>query len=165
MFERVFRKRSVVNVRQLMSHAVRVCQDTDSLSQAAKVMWEADCGCVPVVDAQGKAVAMITDRDVCMAGFTQGQALSQIPVSSAASRTLVSVLPDDSLETAEALMGQYQLRRLPVIDTEGRPVGILSLNDLARHAAHQRGELAIDNFMRTLAFICEPSPKRTAAAE
>jgi CBS domain-containing protein len=64
-----------MNVEQLMTSTVRTCCPNDPLSDAARVMWEADCGCVPVTEecyGSAKVVGVITDRDICMAAFTQG---------------------------------------------------------------------------------------------
>jgi CBS domain-containing protein len=154
-----------MNVGQVMTRDPRTCGQNDSLSQAAQVMWESDCGCVPVVDGDGKAVGMITDRDICMAAYTQGLPLSQMQVKSAASRNLVCVRENDSLETAEGLMQKHQIRRLPVIDTSGRLLGILSMNDLVRrlHVGHRHGDLSSDAIARVLAAICTPAVHATAA--
>jgi CBS domain-containing protein len=104
-------------------------------------MWERDCGAVPVLDQEGSVVAMLTDRDLCMAAMTQGKALSEIRVSSAMSRSLWACRPDDDLSQAEALMRTRKVRRLPVVDAEGRLLGILSLSDLARASmARKRGK-------------------------
>ena len=114
--------------KHIMSQPVSVCQLSDNLDQAARLMWEDDCGAVPVIDAGGRAVAMLTDRDICMAAYTQGKALKQIGVSTAMSRSLHACLPDDPLEQVEQLMMEHQLRRIPVLDDDGHPVGILGNN-------------------------------------
>jgi CBS-domain-containing membrane protein len=124
-------------------------------------MWEGDCGAVPVVHGEGHLVGMITDRDICMAAYTRGLALWQIPVSEAMSKEVHSVRTKDQLERAEAVMRGARIRRVPVLDGEGRLVGILSMNDLARHAQHAVGSarkngLSADNIAQTLAAICEP---------
>lgn len=149
--------------RHIMSQPVAVCQLSDSLDQAARLMWEDDCGAVPVVDSAGRAVAMVTDRDICMAAYTQGKPLGQISVSSAMSKDLRACLPDDTLEQAEQLMMEYQLRRIPVLDDDGHPVGILSLNDLARAANHQHPAapagldgVSLVTATRTMAAVCAP---------
>ncbi|HRI50523.1 MAG TPA: CBS domain-containing protein [Pseudomonadota bacterium] len=149
--------------RHIMSQPVAVCQLSDSLDQAARLMWEDDCGAVPVVDSAGRAVAMLTDRDICMAAYTQGKPLGQISVSSAMSKDLRACLPDDTLEQAEQLMMEYQLRRIPVLDDDGHPVGILSLNDLARAANHQHPAapagldgVSLVTATRTMAAVCAP---------
>ena len=57
----------------------------DSLNRAAQIMWERRCGCVPVIDA-GRVVGLLTDRDVCMAAYTQGRRIDDIAVTTAMSR-------------------------------------------------------------------------------
>ncbi len=151
-----------MNIGQLMSRNPRTCGANDSLSVAARIMWENDCGCVPVVDADGRAIAMITDRDICMAAYTQGKPLTDIPVSAASSRRLVTVHESDEIVMAEALMGKHQIRRLPVVDDQGHPVGILSLNDLTRRAGHHR-DIDVDGVVRTMAAVCEPTALSAAA--
>jgi CBS domain-containing protein len=130
-------------------------------------MWERDCGSVPVVDAEGKPIAMITDRDICMAAYTQGQPLANIPVSSAASHALVAVREDDSLDVAEALMQKNKIRRIPVINKSGRLAGILSMNDLARQAQTKgfpRGDsLSPESIVQTLAAVSQPTAQAAAA--
>jgi CBS domain-containing protein len=157
-----------MNVGELMTREIRTCGTTDSLNKAAQLMWENDCGCVPVVDADGKAIAMVTDRDICMAAYTQGKPLAEMSISSAASRGIVAVTAQDSLETAEAAMQKHQIRRVPVVDGAGKPIGILSMNDIARHAqrvGHKRDGLGPDAIARTLAAICQPSVDHAHAAE
>lgn len=156
-----------MNVGEMMTRPVFTCRFTDSLNRVAQLLWENDCGCVPVVDAAGKAVAMITDRDVCMAAYTQGRPLTEISVSSAASEGIVAVREGESLNAAEALMQKHQIRRIPVVDDAGQPVGIVSMNDLAMHA-HRGGSrkdgLKADSIVRTLAAICRPNAPPAARA-
>jgi CBS domain-containing protein len=148
-----------MKVAQAMTKNPGVCTIDDSLDRAAQIMWELDCGCVPVVDASGRAIAMVTDRDVCMAAYTQGKALWQLPVALAASRKLVSVREEDSLEVAQELMEKYRVRRLPVLDGQGRPVGVLSMNDVARRSQSNHGHRALktDAVVRTLVAIGAPA--------
>jgi CBS domain-containing protein len=158
----MFRKRDSMTVGQLMTRGPKTCALNDSLSRAAQILWENDCGCVPVTDAAGKAIAMITDRDICMAAFTQDKPLSQMVVSAVASRNLATVREDDRVEIAEAVLRDHRVRRVPVVDESGRLTGVLSINDLARHISHRRRDL--DGFVGTMATIGEP-PARRAAAE
>ncbi len=127
---------SSMQILQIMSEPVLVCHKSDNLSDAAQFMWEQDCGVVPIVDQEGRVVSMLTDRDICMAAYTQGKPLSQIGVQSAMSKQLVVCHPEDTIERAEELMSLHQIRRLPVVNLEGQAVGIISINDLARAAAH-----------------------------
>jgi CBS domain-containing protein len=151
-----------MKVSDLMSAAANSCGPNDNLERAAQVMWESDCGVVPVVGDDGRVVGMVTDRDICMAAYTHGQPLWQILVSSAMARQVHGVQENDLLEAAEGLMRRVRVRRLPVLDGDGRLKGILTMNDLARHAHRSGGRkangLSSDSVVQTLAAICEPHP-------
>jgi CBS domain-containing protein len=145
-----------VQVKQVMSHPVVTCPLNSTLDHAARLMWEFDCGIVPVVGDDGRLVGVVTDRDACMAAYTQGLALSAIPVATAMARDVIASHASDSIESVEALMKSSQIRRIPVLDHENRPVGLVSLNDLARLAvrAHRNG---VDRqLVETLAAVCRP---------
>ena len=127
-----------MNVSQLMNQNVAACRPSSTLDEAARLMWDRDVGALPVVDDAGVVVGMITDRDICMAAFTQGQPLYGIAVATAMSREVFSCGADDTLIAAEEIMRTHQVRRLPIVDQGGHLVGVLSLNDLAMEAAHRR---------------------------
>lgn len=132
-----------MKVEQLMTRPAQACRADQPLSEAARIMWDGDCGCVPVVQSadglEDVVVGMITDRDVCMAAYTQGRPLTEIPVSTAMARDVATCVPEDSVATALGIMETRQLHRLPVVDPWGRLVGVLSLSDLAREASRERG--------------------------
>jgi CBS domain-containing protein len=146
-----------MNVGDLMTRDVRSCAASATLNDAAQVMWEGDCGCVPVVEADGTVVGMITDRDICMAAYTQGRNLMHMTVGSAASKNVVTIGQDESLRRADELMRGAQVRRLPVVDSAGHLVGLLSLSDLARHAP-DLGDRVQELLVGALAAICQPRP-------
>jgi len=153
-----------MKVEDLMTADVGACRPFDTVDRSAKVMWERDCGAVPVVDQDGRAIAMLTDRDVCMAALTQGRALEEIHVSSAMSRRLWSCRPQDDLKEAEKLMRIHQVRRLPVVDVEGKLVGLISISDLARVAVSTKAgartkkkPVAASDVGETLGAISSPS--------
>jgi CBS domain-containing protein len=129
---------SGMKVEELMTREVGLCAPTDPLNIAAKVMWERDCGSVPVVDKQMVPVGILTDRDACMGVYTQGLSLHALRAQDVMSKPVVSCAPDDDLLTAEKLMRDNKIRRLPVCDLAGKLVGILSLSDLAREAERER---------------------------
>lgn len=118
-------------VQDVMTSDVRVCHAHDTLEQAAQMLWEHDCGCLPVVDQDGVVLAMVTDRDICMAAYTRGRSLREIRVTDAMSRDLACCQPQDGLAEAARRMGERGVRRLPVTDEGGRIQGILSMNDMA----------------------------------
>lgn len=116
----------------LMTSPVRSCSPQDSLAHVAQLLWEHDCGAVPVVDGEGRPCGMITDRDVCMAAYTKGKTLHEIRAREVMSRHLHSCSIDEPLEHAIAIMVDAQVRRVPIIGHDGRLTGILSLADVVR---------------------------------
>lgn len=151
---------------ELMSRGVVTCAPDDTLGHAARLMWDHDIGYLPVVHLGAKVVGVLTDRDICMAAYTQDKPLSQLRVSSAMARLVHSCVEDDTLEAAEALMRDHQVRRIPVTDWAQRLVGVLSLNDVARHAdtapGAQSDGLAPATVMQLLAAVSEPRTTRAA---
>jgi CBS domain-containing protein len=122
-----------LSVGEIMTDAVVFCLPDEPVNAAARQMWEHDCGAVPVV-AGGKLVGIVTDRDVCMAAYTQGRPLSEIVIKDAMARHVHACRPEDTLERAASLMADARVRRLPVVDAEQRLVGIVSVADIARTA-------------------------------
>ena len=148
-------------IEDLMSRPARTCRLSDTLERAAQQMWDHDCGALPVVGDDGILLGMITDRDISMAAFTQGLRLADIPVESAMAKEIFHCRPDDPIEAAERLMSTRRIRRVPVVDERGRPVGLLSLDDLARNAAGSSNQDGLDRrVVQTLAAIGEPHAPR-----
>ena len=147
-----------MKIRDFMTQGVHTVRPDDTLDTAAGRMWAHDCGSLPVVDVSGRVIAMVTDRDVCMAAYTQGKRLSSIRVATAMSRGVVTCYSEDAPIAAERKMREQQVRRLPVMDNRGRLVGIVSLNDIALEAAGDSTETTRDlnpqELTATLAAIC-----------
>jgi|SRR5687768_8926258 CBS domain-containing protein len=120
-----------VRVEDIMTRDVRSCAADDTLATAAQIMWENDCGAVPVTDRDGKVVGIVTDRDLAMASHLQGVPLHESRVATAMARDVRCCLPTDSPATVQTLMQHHKIRRVPVVDAERRLVGIVSLGDLA----------------------------------
>jgi CBS domain-containing protein len=156
-----------MNVQSLMTKNPKCCRAEESLRTAAYLMWECDIGSIPVVDQDHRVVGMITDRDICMAGYFQDRPLSDIQVRQAMASQIVACRPEDDVKTAERLMRDNQIRRLPIIDREGHLMGVVSVNDLARKAASDRhlsspqvGETGV---VATMAAIASPRPLAVAS--
>lgn len=129
-----------MKVSDLMTRDVASIQSDATAFDAARVMWEHDCGFIPVVTPLGgKVLGVVTDRDVCMASFTQGLPPPAIPIERVMSRSVIQCSPEDDLAAVHAKLRNHQLHRLPVVDATGQLVGVISLNDLARDAVRQRG--------------------------
>jgi CBS domain-containing protein len=158
-----------MKVEQAMAKDVKTCRPHDSLQAAAQIMWDSDCGCVPVVNEDRRLVSIITDRDISMAACLQNRPLREIPISQVMSKSLWTVSPGDPVQEALRTMQEKKVRRLPVVDGQDRLVGLLSLNDLARQAARERRkkepEVTDAEVGETLAALCEPhAPARPARA-
>jgi CBS domain-containing protein len=132
------------------------CSPDDSLSRAAAIMWESDCGAVPVVNPDGTLAGMITDRDICMATFTRGQAPSSLDVRSAMAKTVYRLSPNDPIARVVRIMAEQQVRRIPIVEN-GRVVGIVAVADLARYIRSSKSDNlpACVTFTHALARISE----------
>lgn len=153
----------LTSVRSIMTSHVQTCRSDDSLARAAQLMWETDCGAVPVLENDA-VVGVITDRDICMASYTQGKRLGDMSVESAMSKTLSSCGPDDSVGAALATMGDKRVRRLPVLNQNGQLLGILSVSDVTRWArslATPAVEAALTDALGTISAL---SPQKLSAA-
>lgn len=155
---------SRIPIAQVMTPIPRTCSAADDLSVAARLMWDHDCGVVPVVDGAHRLVGIVTDRDLCMAAYTRGAAFASIRVGDVMTREVHACRQEEDLRDAQARMRALRVRRLPVIDTRDRVVGLLSLADLAQRAAEeQRGgghDLGLFEVGLTLAAVSEPRRKR-----
>lgn len=160
-----------MRVLNLMTSSAASVTTDDALSTAARLMWERDCGAIPVLDpSTDRCVGMITDRDICMATWSKGRAPEQISVVEAMSTGLVSCSPNDSVGVAQGLMQSHKIRRLPVVDADQRLLGIISLADIARNVDARRTsdpELTPERLAATFAAVAEERrtrrPQATAA--
>lgn len=146
-----------MNIGQLMTKDLKTCRHTDLLDRAVKLMWEHDIGALPVVDDFGLLVGVVTDRDACIAAYMQRQPLQCVPVSVAMSKHVVTCTVDDTDEAVARLMAKHKIRRIPVVDEDQRPVGIVSIDDLA--LAMAKGEIPSTEVAGTLAAISEHRPR------
>jgi CBS domain-containing protein len=156
-----------LRVRTIMSENVHGCLQEDSLHRAAQILWDNDCGAVPVTDAEGHLRGMLTDRDICMAAYTKGLPLQDIRVHEVMSQPAQSCSPEDTLERAIALMADGQVRRLPIVDEAQRLVGMVSLADVALHGALLGRREAESLVLGLLGALSKPRRKNggVAAAE
>jgi CBS domain-containing protein len=113
-------------------------------------------GSLPVVDEQGHVVGMLTDRDICMATLAQDAPLRAISVEQTMSPHPMTCSPADDVVVVEERMCQRQLHRIPVVDDAGHPIGLISLDDLARAA--QQGALTAEEVANTLAAVSAHRP-------
>lgn len=151
-----FNKEAPMQIKDVMTHPPITCPVSGTLDHAARLMWEFDCGIIPVVNDDGQLAGVVTDRDICMAAYTQGQPLASIRVTTAMAKSVVATHASDPIEHAELLMRDNQIRRIPVLDGDDRPVGLVSMNDLARLAARAKRSGVDRELVKTLAAVCQP---------
>jgi CBS-domain-containing membrane protein len=127
------------------------------LAAVTAVMWEHDCGQLPVVDDERRVIAVITDRDICIALGTRNQRASELHVSDVVYRAPVVCHADDDLRSALKIMAAERVRRLPVVDSAEKIVGILSLENVTLQARHHgdtdRPSVSFEDVMHTLRAI------------
>ena len=160
-----------MRVESLMTKKVHSCGPEDTLEEAAQLMWSHDCGALPVCGGVGngvdRPVGVITDRDISMCALFQHKPLSELKVSEAMSKQLLSCRSGDPLEHAEQIMRDGKIRRLPVLSEQGALVGMITLADLAREASRERAQASKDvteaEVGDTLAAICVPPVQSLAA--
>jgi CBS-domain-containing membrane protein len=159
-----------MRVEKIMTHQVTTCGPHDTLEHAASLMWDGDCGSLPVTSGNGsrQVVGIITDRDICMAALFQGKALRELRVEDSMARNVLTCRASDELEDAQRLMQGEQIRRLPVLDNEGCLMGIISMADIVRETARsqyrEHQDIAASDVMTTLAKISTPLSQRSLAA-
>ena len=145
-----------MKVSKIMSPApIHTCHGNATLSAASRLLWEHDCGILPVVDSEERVVGTITDRDICMAALSTNRPLSELPVHHAMASDVFSCKPSDEVVHALQIMQDQQVRRLPVLDGEERLVGMLSISDLAREVRGGRA-LSPARLTEALAAISRP---------
>jgi CBS domain-containing protein len=151
-----------MRIEQLMTKLPKSCQSGDTLGEAAQLMWDHDCGCLPVTadDGSQRVIGMITDRDICMAALSHGEPLKGIRVGDAMATDVWACNPGDSPCEAEAIMREARVRRLPVVDEADQLLGLISLADIAREAERQhwrkRREITEAEVGEVLTMICQP---------
>jgi CBS domain-containing protein len=119
------------SIREAMTTQPKSVEASTSVVDAARLMEAENVGSVPVVE-DGRLVGMITDRDIAVRVVGEGKDSQSTTVAEIASRELVTVDPQQNLDEALRLMAQHQVRRLPVVEEDGRLVGILAQADVAR---------------------------------
>lgn len=141
-----------MKVKNVMTTNVKTCSPDTTVAEAAHLMWDGDCGILPVVDG-GELVGIVTDRDMYIALATQNERASRLRVGAIGTKTLVTCAPEDDVQAALAAMRQARVRRVPVVGFGGTLLGILSLNDIVL-AAGPGKEVESEDVVQTLQAIC-----------
>jgi len=123
-------------IREFMTKNPRTVSPDQTIQDAAKIMRDEDTGVVPITESEN-LTGVITDRDIVIRAVAEGRD-GQTTVRDVASQDVVTIDPQQDLDEALRLMAQHQVRRLPVVEEDGRLVGIVSQADVARHGDDAR---------------------------
>jgi CBS domain-containing protein len=147
-----------MKVRDLMTKTVASCRPETNLAAAGALMWETDCGVLPVVDDHRKVVGMITDRDVCIALTTGDRRASSLKVGDIVAMHAHVCGVDAEVRSALEAMQAHKVHRLPVVNKAGILEGILSMNDIVlraqKPAGRKKPDISYEDVVETLQAIC-----------
>jgi CBS domain-containing protein len=151
-----------MKVKDVMTKKLVYVVPDDSAMRAARLMKSQEVGAVPVVrDAESmKLEGIVTDRDLCNAVVAEDRTPGFTAVQAVMHAKPVTCHPEDTLETCEKLMAKHQVRRIPVVEKDGRCVGIVAQADIVRHGK-------AEEVRKTLLAISKPAhaeARRHAAA-
>ncbi len=160
-------------VKDVMTAAPVYCTLKMNLGEAAALLWSRDCGMLPVVDGERKVIGVVTDRDLFFALGTRNRLAGETTIGEVTPAKPFICRADDDIQTALALMARRKVRRLPVVNEDGRIAGVLSLDDVVQHARPRNAawplDLCYEDVIETMKKIYETrSPLamyRTAAAD
>ena len=124
-------------VREVMTSGPKVVQPSTTVAEAARLMQSEDVGSLPIVDGD-RLTGVITDRDIVLRVVSEGREPTGTPVGEVATPDPVTVDPQQTLDEALRLMAEHQVRRLPVVEEDGRLVGVLAQADVAREATPEQ---------------------------
>ena len=136
-----------MKIRDVMSKDVQVARPNDTIQEVAARMAAGDFGFIPVADGD-RLIGALTDRDIVVRGVASG-AGPEARVLDVLSRDALVVRADDDLKVALDLMSSRQIRRLPVVDKDGRLVGVVSLGDLSTRVKEKYAGEALEEISRS----------------
>lgn len=153
-----------MRVKHVMTKNPTCCLVTDKARTAATIMRDERAGIVPVIDNEQsqKIVGVVTDRDLCMNVVAEGRDPNTVSVEECMTAGVVACATSDSVDKATELMKENQIRRIPVVDGDGRVQGIVSMADLVTRADLKMGETH-DTLKKVSVPTPEPSKPRAHA--
>ena len=126
--------------QEIMKKPVVCCQETESVQAAALKMRDGNIGFLPVCAAEGRVVGILTDRDIALRLCAEGLDARTTPIGQIMTRRIIACRPGDDVRLVEGLMARNQKSRILIVDEAARPVGVISLSDIARHDRVFAGE-------------------------
>ena len=131
-----------MKVSDVMTREVQTIRPDQTVQQAASFMLNADAGSIPVTEGE-RLIGMITDRDIAVRGIAKGYG-PDTPVRELMTNDVICARDDENVEEVATKMSEAQVRRLPVVDSDDRLCGIVSLGDLARETGDESAHQALE---------------------
>jgi CBS domain-containing protein len=151
-----------MKVRDVMTKTAVSCRPETNLAAAGALMWDNDCGALPVVSDGRKVTGILTDRDICIALATRDRLSSQLTAGEVATKRAIVCKPEDEIHAAITTMHDEKIRRLPVVNDEGGLEGIVSVDDIVLQAKKGNGkkkpDVSYDDVVEALQAIYEHGP-------
>ena len=148
-----------MRVEEIMTKDVCSCSPGMNAATAAELMWNRNCGSLPIVEDGGRVVGIVTDRDLFLALGTSNRRPDELSLGEIMNKDLALCNPDSDARNALRTMAQRQVRRLPVVDETGTLKGVLSLADITLRADD---ELSMD-VLNVVRAVCDRRNRRKAA--
>lgn len=126
--------------QDIMKRPVVLCNDTEVVQAAALKMRHANIGFLPVCGAEGNVVGILTDRDIVLRACAEGLDVRKTPIADVMTRSVISCRMGDDVLLVEGLMARNHKSRVLIVDKSGKPAGVVSLSDIARHDRVYAGE-------------------------
>jgi CBS domain-containing protein len=134
-------------IREIMTTSPRTVEPTTTIVDAARLMRDEDVGPIPIVE-NNQCAGILTDRDIVLRVVAEGRDPATTTVGDVASRDLITIDPEQTLDEAARLMAQHQVRRLPVCEEDGHLVGIIAQADLALTASEKTTGEVVEEISR-----------------
>jgi CBS domain-containing protein len=154
-----------MTVRDVLTKPVTTCQPETNLAVASALMWENDCGILPVLNETGELAGILTDRDICIALGTRNRLPSEITAREVMGTSSLICKPADDLRSALEIMREAKVRRLPVVSETGVVEGVVSISDIVLSArrgfavAGTASGVSHGDLVTALQAICSPADR------
>lgn len=148
-----------MNIKDLMVKKVTSCTPETNLEVAGQLMWDQDCGAIPVLDDDNHPIGILTDRDIAMSAVLNHKPLWDITAHDVTgNREIFTCHMDEDIKSALTTMQTHKIRRVPVVDSDGRLHGLLSIDDIIACSEQGKGEtqpqILFEDTMNTLKAVC-----------
>lgn len=162
-----------MKVKDIMTQSAVCCSPDTNVGAAVELLWVRNCGMLPVVGPDQKLLGVVTDRDLCVSMETRNRLPGDLTVGETMTKNVLTCKPEDEIHEAMGTMAEKQVRRLPVVNDQGIPQGILSMDDIIAHGDLNKWEgcceLSAEEIVRSLKKLYrrnspQPEVKAVAAA-